>query len=197
MMEEEQQIETMSRFFKLMNKCLMVPMWRLGLGKIINMWPDVFGQIMVVTHTGRKSEKVYQTPLNYIVKNGDVYCIAAFGGKADWYQNAMANPAVEVWLPDGWWAGVAEDVSGREDRLEIIRSIMIASGFAAKAFENIDAKTIKEDELAFLSNDYKVVRIKRAEARTGNGGPGEFSWIWPIATMVLGFLLLIRPKKRR
>ncbi len=196
-MADEQQANAMRQGFHIMNKYLMVPMWRLGLGKLINIWPDVFGQIMVVTHTGRKSGKDHHTPLNYIVRNGDVYCIAAFGGKADWYQNAMANPAIEVWLPDGWWKGVAEDVSGREDRLEIIRGIMIASGFAAKAFEGIDAKAIKEDELAFLSNEYKVVRIKRAEARTGDGGPGEFSWIWPLATMVLGFLLLIRPKKRR
>jgi deazaflavin-dependent oxidoreductase (nitroreductase family) len=195
-MADDQQTDMMRRGFHIMNKTLMVPMWRLGLGKIINMWPDVFGQIMVVTHTGRKSGDIYKTPLNYIVKNGDVYCIAAFGGKADWYQNVMANPAVEVWLPNGWWAGTAEDVSGREDRLEIIRSVFVASGLAAKAFEGIDPKAIKEDELAFLSNDYKVVRIKRAEARTGSGGPGEFSWIWPLATMALSVLLLIRPKKR-
>ena len=42
---------------------------------------------------------------------------------------------------------------------------------------------------------YRIVRIRRTEARTGPGGPGEFAWIWPLATMALGFLLPRRRKK--
>ena len=53
--------------------------------------------------------------MNYASVDGDIYCTAAFGKGADWYLNIVANPQVEVWLPDGRWAGIAEDVTGDEN----------------------------------------------------------------------------------
>ena len=44
--------ESMRQGFKYFNR-FMILMWRLGLGKFINIWPAVIGQIMVVTHTGQ------------------------------------------------------------------------------------------------------------------------------------------------
>ena len=67
---------------------------------------DLSGQIMVLTHTGRKSGLRRRTPVNYALVDGEVYCTAGFGQISDWYRNILANPQVEVWLPDGWWAGV-------------------------------------------------------------------------------------------
>ncbi len=70
---------------------------------------------MVLTHTGRTSGRTYRTPVNFALMGGELYCTAGYGRKADWYRNIAANPEVEVWLPDGWWVGVAEDVNESEE----------------------------------------------------------------------------------
>lgn len=62
---------------------------------------------MVLAHTGRKSGRIRRTPVNYALI-GDVYCVAGFGQSADLDRNSLATPAVEVWLPAGWYTGVAE-----------------------------------------------------------------------------------------
>lgn len=193
---EEEYWELLRRGFKLMNRTFMVPSFKLGLGKLINVWPDGVGRIMVLEHTGRKSGNTYHTPLNYDIIGQDVYCLTGFGETADWYRNIMATPAVEVWLPDGWWCGVAEDVTDDPNAMAIYRKILIASGFATPAFEGIYPRQMSDEALADLVADYRLVRIRRVEARTGPGGPGEFAWVWPLLTMVLAAALLTRPKRR-
>lgn len=190
------QERALQQAFKWGNRTLMVPMWRLGLGKLLNMWPDVGGQIMVLEHTGRKSGKIYHTPVNYAVIGEDVYCISGFGAASDWYKNIRQTPDVEVWLPDGWWKGTAEDVSDAPNRVDILRRVLIATGFAAEVFEGVNPRTLTDEELGELVDQYRIVRIRRTEARTGPGGPGELAWIWPLATMVLGGLLMLRRWKK-
>jgi deazaflavin-dependent oxidoreductase (nitroreductase family) len=185
--------EKLRQFFKYLN-VFMVWMWRLGLGWMLNIWPDVFGRIMVITHTGRKSGRRYQTPVNYAVIDDDIYCTAGFGERADWYRNMIADSQVEVWLPDGWWLGVAEDLSDCEARLPIMREVLIASGFAAY-LAGIDPRKMNDQTLSIVTASYRLVRIRRAEARTGPDGPGDLAWIWPLATMLL--LPLILPRRKR
>ena len=113
--------EALRQAFKVLNRRLMVPLWRLGLGQWLNAWPTMSGRIMVLVHTGRKSGRRRFTPVNYAQVDGEVYCTAGFGAGSDWYKNIIANPAVEVWLPDGWWAGVAEDITGAPAALPLLR----------------------------------------------------------------------------
>lgn len=195
-MADEPRSESLRQTFKLMNQSLMVPMWRSGLGPLFNIWPEVGGRIMVLQHTGRRSGKTYLTPLNYDVVDGDVYCLAGFGERADWYRNVMATPEVEVWLPDGWWCGLAEDASDAPNRLELYRKVLIASGFAAGLFEGIHPREMSEDDLAAMVDGYRLVRIHRTTPRTGPGGPGEFAWVWHLTTVALAGMLLLRPRRR-
>ncbi len=186
--------EQLRQAFKKLNQ-FMVTLWRLGLGKWVNAWPAGIGRIMVITHTGRKSGRRYRTPVNYALLDEQVYCITGFGAKSDWYRNLMAQPETEIWLPDGWWQAVAEDVSGAENRLAAIRAVMIASGFATPLFEGIDPKTISDEELAKISGEYRLVRMRCAAARTGPDGPGDLAWIWPLATFLLLPLALRRRRR--
>ncbi|MFQ5576872.1 MAG: hypothetical protein ACE5G8_07785, partial [Anaerolineae bacterium] len=103
-------------------------------------------------------------------------------------------PNIEVWLPNGWWAGVAEDITGSEGYLPLLRAVLIASGFAAP-LAGVYPKTMTDAELAAATQDYCLLHIRRTEARTGPGGPGELAWVWPAATMAL-LPLLFRRRKR-
>ncbi len=186
--------ESLRQGFKSFNKSMLL-LWQLGLGKFVNIWPEWGGQIMVLIHTGRKSGLRRQTPVNYAVVGGDLYCTAGFGHISDWYRNIQANPNVEVWLPDGWWAGVTEEVTAPELRLPLLRQVLIGSGFAARV-AGLNPHTMSDEALDAETGDYRVIKIKRTAAKTGPGGPGELAWLWPAATLGL-FLLFIFFKSRR
>jgi deazaflavin-dependent oxidoreductase (nitroreductase family) len=181
--------ERLLRFFWYLNR-FMLALFRLGLGRWVNAWPSVGGRIMVLTHVGRKTGIRRRTPLNYAVVDGDVYCLAGFGSSSDWYRNLLANPEVEIWLPDGWWAGSASDVSGSERRMDLLREVLIASGFAAW-LAGIRPRTDSDPKFAAVTEEYRLLRIRRSHALTGRGGPGDLAWIWPLATMILLLILLL------
>jgi deazaflavin-dependent oxidoreductase (nitroreductase family) len=185
--------EKMRQGFKRFNR-VMLTLWRLGLGSWVNLWPSVGGRIMVIVHTGRKSGKRYQTPVNYAIVDGELYCVAGFGGISDWYRNVVANPEVEVWLPDGWWAGVAEEVTDTRIRLPLLRQVLINSGLAAQ-LAGLRPATMSDEELRQATADYRLMHIRRTHACTGPGGPGDLAWIWPLATLVLLWRLMSRRKR--
>lgn len=186
--------EKLRKQFKAINK-FMVLLWRLGVGWWFGLWPEGWGQIMVITHTGRKSGKKYRTPVNFAMVDEKVYCTAGFGEIADWYRNITANSKVEIWLPQGWWTGKAEDVSDRENSLEIMRAVIKASGFAGPMF-GVNADQLDDESLSKLTRNYRLIQIQREDACTGPGGPADLHWIWQITTFFL-ILALLRRRRRK
>ena len=169
------------KWFKRLNRWLMIPMWRLGLGKPMNIWPSVGGRILVLAHTGRKSGLRRLTPLNYAPSPpSSVFVLAGFGARADWYQNALANPAVEVWLPDGRWLAEAIDVSDHPLRMAILRDVLVASGFAAP-LAGVNPRRLSDQELEEKTADYRLIELQFRADATGTRGPGDLSWIWVAA----------------
>jgi deazaflavin-dependent oxidoreductase (nitroreductase family) len=161
------------------------------MGPLLNMGPAMAGRYMVITHTGRKSGMKRRTPVNYAVVDNEVYCTAGFGSVSDWYRNILANPQVEVWLPDGWYAGIAEEVMHPEARLPLLRDVLIAGGFAAYA-AGVDPKQMTDEELDVATKEYKLIHIRRVAARTGTDGPGDLVWVWPVVVTILLPLLLLK-----
>lgn len=188
--ETEVKLRKIFRFF---NK-FMLALWRLGLGGIGNP-TKVGGAIMVIKHKGRKTGLTRYAPVNFAVIDGDVYCMAGFGLKTHWYRNIMAEPEVELWLPDSRWTGVAEDVTDIEDRVAVMRQVLIASGFAGPLF-GANPRRMTDVQFEEMLDIYRLVRIQRTAPVTGPGGPSDLAWIWPVATFLL-LGLLLRPKRRR
>ncbi len=184
--------DNLRRIFKSFNRFMLL-LWRLGLGTWGN-GTSFGGSLMVLMHTGRKTRLTRRTPVNYTIIDGDVYCTAGFGVVSDWYLNIMANPEVEVWLPEGRWAGIAKDVTEQENSHFIFRQVLIASGFAGPLF-GANPKQLSDLDLINLLESYRLIRIRPARALTGPGGPGELAWVWPAATFVLLGLLLFRRRK--
>ena len=174
------QEQMLRRVFRRFNT-LMVLFWRLGLGSWFNLWPALTGRILVLVHSGRKSGRRYYTPLNYALVDEEVYCVAGFGPAADWYRNVLANPQVEIWLPDGWWAAVAEEVIDAEKRWNLIKAVLKSSGLAAWLFGV--SPGLDEPLLRQRTADYRVIQLRRVAARTGRGGPGDLVWLWPLLTL--------------
>ena len=185
--------EQLRQGFKYLNRFMLL-MWRLGLGPMLNMGPAMAGRYMVITHIGRKSGLKRRTPVNYAVVDDEVYCVAGFGSISDWYRNIIANPQVDVWLPDGWWTGVAEEVTHPEVRLPLLREVLIGSGFAALA-AGVDPNKMKDEELNAATKEYRLIHIRRVAVRTGPDGPGDLVWVWPVLVMVLLPLALFRRRK--
>jgi len=173
----------------------MVLLWQLGLGPWVNLWPDVGGRTMVICHAHGKTRLRRRTPVNYAIVDGEIYCTAAFGEVTDWFRNLKTNPEVEVWLPDGWWAGIAEEVTDGRMRVPLLRQVLIASGFVARA-SGIDAHTMTNEALDSATRGYRVVHVHRTRACTGRGGPGGLAWVWQGATAGLLLMALFRRNKR-
>ncbi len=91
--------------------------------------------------------------------------------------------------------GVVEDISNSERRLALMRQVLIGSGFVARLF-GFDPIHMSDTQLDATTAKYRLLHIRRAEARTGPGGPGDLAWVWPLATMLLLPLLLFGRKRR-
>jgi len=156
-----EQMDTLRKVFRVMNR-VMVFKWKIGLGKMINMWPAGFGHIMVIKHCGRKSGKEYLTPVNYAIVEGEIYCTAGFGSVSDWYRNMLVNPQIELWLPEGKRIAFAEDISDSPHRLFLLRQVIIASGFAAPLF-GINPKKLNDEQLDAISKEYRLVHFTFAK----------------------------------
>ena len=151
--------ERMRRAFKGLNR-FMVFMWKARMGGLINIWPAVFGCIMVIKHVGRKSRLTRYAPVNYANVDGDVYCVAGFGSISDWYRNIMDLPDVELWLPGERFAARAEDVSDSAQRLSLLRAVLIASGFAAYLF-GVNPRKMDDEKLHEITVNYRLIHFVR------------------------------------
>jgi len=178
-------------FLKLIDP-VVVTLWRLGLGRLFNLWPTVSGRIMVMKHFDHKNGIQIFTPMNFIERDNIIYCTDQRGQISDWVQNIMANPQVEVWLPDGWYAGQADLVDPSTDRLSLLRSFLVENPIFFR-ISGIDPQS-EDREFESAVENYPLVRIMRQSPRTGVNGPGGLAWMWPF---ILMFLLGLRPRKRR
>ena len=182
------------RFFHALNRFMLL-LWRLGLGPSLNFWPTGTGRYLVLCHTGRKSGQRRTTPLNYAIVAGDVYLTAGFGAIADWYKNLQATPVVELWLPDGRWAGVAEELPDDDARRTLLlREVLRGSGFVAPLV-GADPNRLSDSALAAVTQQYRLIRIRRTDPRSGPGGPGDLAWVWPL--VAAGALLLVVARRLR
>ncbi len=151
------QLSKLRRFFHGMNY-FMVLLWKIGLGKMMNIWPAVGGRIMVIRHRGRKSGREYLTPVNYAIVDGEIYCTAGFGAGTDWFRNIMAGPDIELWLPEGRRRAHACDVSDAPGRVRLLREITIASGFAGPLL-GVDQKKLTDEQIEKIAKDYRLIHF--------------------------------------
>lgn len=181
--------------FKLLNP-LMALSFRLGLGPLCDGRIEPLGHIMILT-TADKLGRKHRAPVNFAIVRGEVYCTAGWGHAADWYQNVLTNPRVEVWIGNQRWNGRAEPISAPHEYLPIYRQVLVNSGLAAQALAGLDPRTASNEKLLELVVSSPLVRIKIERALSGVKGPADLLWIWPAlgATLALATLWQLRQRK--
>ncbi len=179
MTHDPESLQQLRPIFSRMNRVLMVPMWRLGLGQALNAWPPIGGRMLVLAHIGRRSGTRYLSPLNYAKVDRDVYVTAGFGPRTDWYRNVLANPEVTVWLPGGRWHARATDVTDSADRVDLLRKVLIGSGIVAPML-GIHPRTMSDSELDAACPGYRLVRMTPRTRVRGPEGRSDLVWVWPV-----------------
>jgi deazaflavin-dependent oxidoreductase (nitroreductase family) len=162
------------RVFWFLNRFFMVPAYRLGLAWLI--CNPIAGYIMVIKNTGRKSGKLYFTPTNYAILNGNVYCLSGFGRKAHWYLNLKAHPQVELLLPGRAISGIMEEVTDPEEALVVIKQVFRNAGFAG-FFEGYNPHTAPDAKFKQTLEQAPVLRIVPVGIGSGPMDAGGWHWI--------------------
>ncbi|MBI3976791.1 MAG: nitroreductase family deazaflavin-dependent oxidoreductase [Chloroflexi bacterium] len=183
-------------FLRLLNRYLMVPAFRLGLGPV--MGNPFTGYIMVVKNVGARTGRARYVPVNYAILDGQVYCLAGFGRVSHWYLNLRAQPGVELILPGGTLAGVAEEVDNPDEQLRAVRQILRNAGFAGFAL-GFNPHTATDDLLRSKVSGFPVLRFRPVGIGNGPSDPGGWLWIL-LAVLGAGWILrrgrILRPSVR-
>ena len=172
-----------ARAFRVLNRWLMVPVTRAGLGAWMS---SPFGGAMVLLRVrGRKSGIVRETPLNYLVAEGSIWVLAGFGPRCEWYRNLLADARVEAWLPGRRITGTATEVRSPEVRRRIIPPLLRSTGGPSLAAGLNPWRRSEDallDELAWVP----LLRIDADEGPLDPGpdDPGGHAWIWRQGLMV-------------
>ncbi len=77
--------------------------------------------ILLLEHKGRRTGRVYATPLQYEKIQDAYYVGAARGLKSDWFRNLQADPCVHVWVGTAEFDGVAETVTEPQRIVEFLQ----------------------------------------------------------------------------
>jgi deazaflavin-dependent oxidoreductase (nitroreductase family) len=185
--------------FKLLNRWFMLPVQRVGLGPWVS--TPFGGWILVLRVRGRKSGRMRDTPLNYLIADDAVWVLAGFGPRTEWYRNLLADPAVEVRLPGRRFAGTAAEVLDPGVRARIIPRLVRSTGLPGMMV--VPAPWTAPDEDILDATDFvPLVRIRLRDGAPLDAGPddpGGHAWIWRQAVVAVASLVgwrLVRGRLR-
>lgn len=150
--------------------------WESGLSPVMNALPSMFGEQAVIYFPGRSGK--YSFPC--CEHNGSI--LLALG--PDEFESLkdliLQNPAVELWLKNGWFTGTVRLLTGEE---AAAAAEIPETRFFGNAGENISKRSLK---------NCKILEATRSAPCTGTGGPGSKAWIWAVAA---GLILFTKKKK--
>lgn len=168
---------------------LPILFWRLGMG-------PVTGQLfLVLTTTGRKSGLPRRTMVEYSRMSGRKYSPCAFGERANWYQNIVADPQVTVQSADGTERMKAARVTDDKELLSLIENGLRTNPMMLKwYFNSLGIDFEKEEDILAQKDKIFFVRFDPVEEITPPGLEVDLAWLWPL---LLLFTLGRRRKRRK
>lgn len=164
------------------NRWLMVPTFRLGLGGLI--CGPLGGWVMILRTRGRRTGRPRHAGLDYVIDGGSVYCLAGFGRDTHWFRNLLADPHVEVMLPGRTLAGTAEEVTDLDERARVVPRIIRASGVPGFMI-GCNPWTAPDERIVELLAGIPLVRIRPTGIAPGPADPGGRLWVVKVLLAVL------------
>lgn len=146
--------------------------WETGLGPVLNVRPDVLGQQAVFYFPG-KSGKI-SCPC--YEKNGRILLALTEKELEGIRDLLLQNPAVELWLRNGWFTGTVRLLPPEEK--EEIKATVSDEQFFGYMLRSVVKPSLK---------DHYLLEATRSAPCTGNSGPGSKAWVWPLAALLLLF----------
>jgi deazaflavin-dependent oxidoreductase (nitroreductase family) len=164
------------RAFLVVNQRFATPALRAGWGSVFS--NPVSGYLMLLRTRGRRTWRMREAPLGYVIVEGAVYCCAGFGPATAWLRNILAEPRVEVVLPDRVISGNAERVTDPAEWVTAYRALIGSLGLVGRmTVGRIDSL----DDAALLERHggIPVVRIRPTGVAAGSMDPGGRFWLVP------------------
>jgi deazaflavin-dependent oxidoreductase (nitroreductase family) len=178
--------------FRLFNR-LTGPAITSGFGPLLG--TPATGYMMLLRTTGHRTGQVREAPVGYAVIDGDVVVMAGYGRGTHWFRNALADPHVEVALPGAVLAGLASEITDRDERRRVFRVLYAALGVVGRAVlpEAAAASDARLDEIA---DRLPMLRIRPTAVVPGPYDPGGSFWRYPLAASAACALLLAARRRR-
>ena len=168
-----------------------VHLWRLGLAPVLGKF------MMLITHTGRKSGLPRRTMTESYRMNDRYYAPCAFGKRAQWYKNMMADPRVTIQTAQGAQGAIAVRVTHEKEILEIMEAIKNRSQSMYDMYlDYLEIRPVPEDILAKKDRIYWI-RFDPTDAETPPPLEADLVWIWPAGALILTAIVLLGWLKRR
>lgn len=166
------------RGFLIVNRYFAVPLLRAGLGPLLA--TPVTGSLMVLRTRGRRTGRRRDVPLGYAIVDGNVYFCAGFGRPTAWLHNIAADPNVELLLPAGAVAGVAGEVTERDEWIRAMRTLLVSLGLIGRMTVG-DVRHVTDEELLAIAGGIPLVRVRVTGIGSGPFDPGGLGWVIPTA----------------
>lgn len=115
---------------------------------------------MLITYTGRKSGRVYTTPVNY-VRDGDYLLVTSFRQRT-WWRNLLGGAPVTVRVQGRDFKGIGEALTDDEEVIANLLAYLQQAPQLAKYFQvALDASgQPNAEDVARNAQDRVMVRIK-------------------------------------
>jgi deazaflavin-dependent oxidoreductase (nitroreductase family) len=162
---------------KSLNRWVMVPLLRLGLGEWLA--TPFGGYILLLRVRGRKSGLVRDTPLSYCIAEGSAWVMAGFGPRTEWLRNVQADPVVDAWLPGRFLRCRAEEEADPAARARIAPRLARSIGVPG-AMVGCNPWTASDERILGLVDGIPLVRLTPLDGPLAPGpdDPGGRAWVW-------------------
>ena len=180
------------RAFGVLNRVYVLPAIRLGLGPLHA--NPATGAWMLLRTTGNRTGLRREAVVGYVLLDGAAYCSAGFGVRTAWYRNLLAEPRVEIVLPAGGFAGVAEPVTDPAELERGWRALIGALGVLGRLF--VCRPDAPAEVLAARTANLPLVRIRTTGLAPGPADPGGAAWVVPTALGLAWVGFRLRPRRR-
>ena len=167
---------------------LPIWLWRLG-------WGPILGRVLVLLTTrGRRSGLPRRTVVEYLRYGGKKYVVSAFGEKAQWYKNILADPRVTLQTVDGVEAAVATQVTDDQELLGVFDVARRRYPTNRIMEEYFHALGIRDEPADILARKERIhlLRFDPVPEITLPPLDVDLAWIWPATLSAILLACLLR-----